>query len=137
MNNDIKTEFKNEAAQELQTWAEKDIGQLISNTLEQLNLSFHLAGYDLIAEAVEMVVKDKPLIRRITTVIYVDLAKKHDITTHSVERRIRYAIGHNWKKGNTDVLNEIFDSDPKKSSQPTNREYIAAIAERVRRLAAL
>ena len=60
------------------------------------------------------------------------IAKKYNTTSSSVERTIRHAIEVAFRRGNREMLEEIFITINSKKSKPTNSEFIAMVADRIR-----
>lgn len=57
----------------------------------------------------------------------------YNTTSSRVERAIRHAIEVAWDRGNVDILNNIFGYSISSSrGKPTNSEFIAMIADRLR-----
>ena len=68
-----------------------------------------------------------------TEAVYPTIARKHDITEQSVSTAIQHAIAITWERGNIDALNYYFRySIQSTRSEPTDREFIAMIADDIR-----
>ena len=58
---------------------------------------------------------------------------KYDTTVSRVERAIRHAIEVSWNRGNWDLMQELFGySSAEGKNRPTNSEYIARVADKIR-----
>ena len=80
-----------------------------------------------------MVVKDTEVINQITKQLYPEIACKYKTTPSRVERAIRHAIEVAWNKGQIDVLEDMFGyTISAGKGKPTNSEFIALIADRIR-----
>ena len=80
-----------------------------------------------------MVYNDIELLVSITKVLYPDVAKKYKTTASRVERAIRHAIEVAWNRGNIEAISNIFGYTVSVSkSKPTNSEFIAMIADKLR-----
>lgn len=80
-----------------------------------------------------MVYNDIELLGSITKVLYPDVAKKYKTTASRVERAIRHAIEVAWNRGNIEAISNIFGYTVSVSkSKPTNSEFIAMIADKLR-----
>ncbi len=105
----------------------------ITKMLHELGMPSHIKGYQYIREAISMIYNDSSLIGGITKELYPELASKFDTTVSRVERAIRHAIEVSWNRGNWDYMEEIFghsvDID---RAKPTNSEFIATIADKLR-----
>ena len=79
------------------------------------------------------VYNDIELLGSITKVLYPDVAKKYKTTASRVERAIRHAIEVAWNRGNIEAISNIFGYTVSVSkSKPTNSEFIAMIADKLR-----
>jgi two-component system response regulator (stage 0 sporulation protein A) len=73
------------------------------------------------------------ILNSITKQLYPSIAKKYDTTSSRVERAIRHAIEVAWERGKTDTIDELFGYSINKGRQkPTNSEFIALIADKIR-----
>jgi two-component system response regulator (stage 0 sporulation protein A) len=95
----------------------------------------HITGYRYIREAIIQVLSgDFRIFNSITKVIYPAVAKKFNTTPRKVERSIRNAIDSAWdrmKQNRQDMTNNS-DIYWCKKTKPTNSEFIATLADRVR-----
>lgn len=111
--------------------AEREIG--ISAFMLELGIPAHLRGYYYLREAVLLCADDMELVGSVTKLLYPVIAKHHKTTLQRVERAIRNAIEVSWERGNPEVFEELFGySRETGSPRPTNSEYIARIADKVR-----
>ena len=61
------------------------------------------------------------------------VAKKFKTTSSRVERAIRHSIEVAWNRGNVDTISQIFSyTISYNKSKPTNSEFIAMIADKLR-----
>jgi hypothetical protein len=61
------------------------------------------------------------------------IARNYNTTSSRVERAIRHAIEVAWNRGNTEAIDDIFGYTVSASkSKPTNSEFIAMIADKLR-----
>ena len=80
-----------------------------------------------------MVYNDVEVLSGITKILYPDVAKHFGTTASRVERAIRHAIEVAWVRGNVEAISEIFSyTISYNKSKPTNSEFIAMIADRLR-----
>lgn len=80
-----------------------------------------------------LAVTDPEAINAVTKIIYPTVAKQYKTSPSRVERAIRHAIEVAWDRGDVDVLNSIFGYSISSSrGKPTNSEFIAMIADRLR-----
>lgn len=110
-----------------------DIETNITMYIQQLGVPAHIKGYQYIRDAIGMVINDMDTINSITKLLYPTVAKHYNTTASRVERAIRHAIEVAWDRGNPDVLNEFFGYTILGSKgKPTNSEFIALIADKIR-----
>ena len=106
---------------------------LVTNIIHEVGVPAHIKGYQYLREAIIMVVNDIDVINQITKSLYPKIADKFDTTPSRVERAIRHAIEVAWNRGNTDAIDDIFGYTVSASkSKPTNSEFIAMIADKLR-----
>ena len=80
-----------------------------------------------------MSVRDVEMLRSITKVLYPTIAKKYQTTPSRVERAIRHAIEVAWSRGRMETLDALFGYTINTGKgKPTNSEFIALIADRIR-----
>ena len=80
-----------------------------------------------------MAVEDNSMLSSITKVLYPTIAKRFETTPSRVERAIRHAIEVAWDRGDIDVLTSYFGYTIQTArGKPTNSEFIAMIADRLR-----
>ena len=113
--------------------AVKDLESEITNILHEMGVPAHIKGYLYLRESINMVYNDIELLGSITKVLYPDVAKKYKTTASRVERAIRHAIEVAWNRGNIEAISNIFGYTVSVSkSKPTNSEFIAMIADKLR-----
>lgn len=80
-----------------------------------------------------MAVEDPNMLNYITKLLYPTIAKKYKTTSSSVERAIRHAIEVAWSRGKMDIIQELFGyTIHAGKGKPTNSEFIALIADKLR-----
>ncbi len=105
----------------------------ISKILHQLGIPSHIKGYSYIRESVFLFYKNYDNYGGITKEIYPEVALRFSTTASRVERAIRHAIEVSWNRGDYDLMEEIFgNSVAFERAKPTNSEFIATIADRLR-----
>lgn len=105
----------------------------ITNIIHEIGVPAHIKGYMYLRKAITMVYNDIDLLGSITKVLYPDIAKHYKTTASRVERAIRHAIEVAWSRGNVDAISSLFGYTVSISkSKPTNSEFIAMIADRLR-----
>ena len=80
-----------------------------------------------------LVINDTEVINQITKSLYPKIAVKYGTTPSRVERAIRHAIEVAWGRGDQKVVENIFGYTISASKgKPTNSEFIAMIADKLR-----
>lgn len=104
-----------------------------TNLIHEIGIPAHIKGYGYLRDGIMLAIEDMDLLNSITKKLYPNIAKKNDATPSSVERSIRHAIETAWSKGNYETIGNIFGTRlDKTSSKPTNGEFIATVADKVR-----
>ncbi|KXS42026.1 MULTISPECIES: sporulation transcription factor Spo0A [unclassified Candidatus Frackibacter] len=105
----------------------------ITDIMHQIGVPAHIKGYLYLREAISMVVEEVELLGAITKELYPLVARKFNTTPSRVERAIRHAIEVSWERGNTEAINNLFGhSVTTASGKPTNSQFIAKIADKLR-----
>ena len=114
-------------------YKEENIEALVTNVIHEVGVPAHIKGYQYLREAIMMVVNDIEVINQITKQLYPDIAKKFHTTPSRVERAIRHAIEVAWSRGKADEVENIFGYTVSATKgKPTNSEFIAMIADKLR-----
>jgi two-component system response regulator (stage 0 sporulation protein A) len=103
----------------------------VTRVLQQIGIPPHVKGYPYLRDSIIFVFEEANLIGAVTKELYPLVAKKHDTTASRVERAIRNAIQIAWDRGNTEMLRSLF-ACTMNSGRPTNSEFIALIADKLR-----
>ena len=112
---------------------EDSLEALVTNIIHEVGVPAHIKGYQYLREAIMMVVNDIDIINQITKQLYPDIAQKYHTTPSRVERAIRHAIEVAWGRGQPDVVENIFGYTVSAAKgKPTNSEFIAMIADKLR-----
>ena len=133
-NNFISREIKNQYI-ELNNSSdeEKNLEALVTNIIHEVGVPAHIKGYQYLREAIIMVVKDIDVINQITKSLYPQIAFKFNTTPSRVERAIRHAIEVAWGRGEQKTVENIFGyTISAAKGKPTNSEFIAMIADKLR-----
>ena len=105
----------------------------VTAILHDIGVPAHIRGYHYMREAIIMAVNDMDVLNYITKELYPSIAKKCNTTPSRVERAIRHAIEVAWNRGKVDVIDQLFGyTVSKNKGKPTNSEFIALIADKLR-----
>jgi two-component system response regulator (stage 0 sporulation protein A) len=111
----------------------KSLEEIVTEIIHDVGVPAHIKGYQYLREAIMMVVNDIDVINQITKSLYPDIASKFSTTPSRVERAIRHAIEVAWGRGQQDVVENIFGyTISAAKGKPTNSEFIAMIADKLR-----
>ena len=111
----------------------RDLEQDVTNMIHEIGVPAHIKGYQYLREAIMMSVKDQTMISSITKILYPTIAKRFQTTPSRVERAIRHAIEVAWSRGRMETLDALFGyTVDTGKGKPTNSEFIALIADRIR-----
>lgn len=105
----------------------------VTKIMVELGMPAHLRGYHYLREAICLSVENMVLIGSVTKLLYPEIAKAYHTTNEKVERAIRSVIEVGWERGNEELFEEVFGySRVHGKRRPTNSEFIAGIADKVR-----
>ena len=111
----------------------KDIEYRITEIIHELGVPAHIKGYRYLIHAILLCVQDMEMLGAVTKIMYPEIAKKFATTPSRVERAIRHSIELSWQHCSPAKLYKIFGyTINTKKGKPTNSEYIALIADKVR-----
>lgn len=107
--------------------------QKVTDMILEIGIPAHIKGYQYIREGIMMVVQDENMLNYITKLLYPTIAKKYKTTSSSVERAIRHAIDVAFHRGKMEMLENMFGyAIHCGKGKPTNSEFIALLADRIR-----
>ena len=111
----------------------KNIEEKITDIMHEIGIPAHIKGYMYLRTAIQSVINEIELLGAVTKELYPLVAENYSTTASRVERAIRHAIEVAWERGNTRAINDIFGhSVTTKSGKPTNSQFIAKIADKLR-----
>ncbi len=110
-----------------------DLEKDVTNMIHEIGVPAHIKGYQYLREAIMMSVEDVEMLGSITKVLYPTIAGKYQTTPSRVERAIRHAIEVAWSRGRMETLDALFGYTINTGKgKPTNSEFIALIADKIR-----
>ena len=111
----------------------RNLEQDVTDMIHEIGVPAHIKGYQYLREAIMMSVDDPAMISSITKILYPTIAKRFQTTPSRVERAIRHAIEVAWSRGKMETLDALFGyTIDTGKGKPTNSEFIALIADRIR-----
>lgn len=121
------------AYEKYQEPVERDLEADVTNIIHEIGVPAHIKGYQYLREAIMMSVNDIEMLNSITKILYPTIAKQFQTTSSRVERAIRHAIEVAWSRGKMDTIDELFGYTINNGKgKPTNSEFIALIADKIR-----
>lgn len=105
---------------------------IVTNFMHEIGISAHLSGYKFLIQAIMLAAQDKNRLSAITKCIYPTIAKHNKTSTQRVERAMRNAISNAWSRNYSVLMNNIFKNESFENRKPTNSEFIAVIADKVK-----
>lgn len=110
-----------------------DLEKDVTDMIHEIGVPAHIKGYQYLREAIMMSVEDNSMLSSITKILYPTIAKRYQTTPSRVERAIRHAIEVAWSRGKMETLDALFGYTVNTGKgKPTNSEFIALIADRIR-----
>lgn len=105
----------------------------VTQVIHEIGVPAHIKGYQYLRDAIIMVINDMDILNSITKQLYPNIAKQYNTTPSRVERAIRHAIEVAWSRGKMDTIDMLFGYTVNNGKgKPTNSEFIALIADRLR-----
>ncbi len=105
----------------------------ITEIIHEIGIPAHIKGYLYLRDAISMVVEEIELLGSVTKILYPRIAQKFETTPSRVERAIRHAIEVAWSRNNIDTIKKFFGyTINTEKGKPTNSEFIALVADRIR-----
>lgn len=112
---------------------ENDLEIEITNLIHEIGVPAHIKGYQYIRDAISIVVADRDILSAVTKELYPMIAEKNNTTPSRVERAIRHAIEVAWNRGRIETIDALFGYTVQgDKGKPTNSEFIAIIADKLR-----
>ena len=105
----------------------------VTRLMLEIGVPANIRGYQYLRDGIMIAVDDPQAITAITKALYPCIAKKYETTPSRVERAMRHAIEVAWSRGHVEMFHQVFGySINTGKGKPTNGEFIAMIADRVR-----
>ena len=114
-------------------YSQNELEVKVTEIIHEIGVPAHIKGYQYLRSSIMMAVNDMDILNSITKQLYPSIAKEHETTPSRVERAIRHAIEVAWGRGKTDTINDLFGYSINSGKvKPTNSEFIALIADKIR-----
>ena len=132
LNNYLNASGENEVKSEVLK-EDNTIKTKVTKVLSKLGIPRNLKGFYYLREAIIACYFESELLEAITKELYPRVAKSFDTTVARVERAIRHAIEVAWSRGKIEATENIFGYTVNADKgKPTNSEFIAMIADKLR-----
>ncbi len=110
-----------------------NVESALTDLLHSLGIPSHIRGFQYVRDGILITYARKSPINFITKDIYPELSRRYNTTPSRVERAIRHAIEVSWTRGDIKLIDDVFgNSIDINRDKPTNSEFIATIADRLR-----
>lgn len=107
--------------------------EVVTEMIHEIGVPAHIKGYQYLRESIILSVLEMDMLNSVTKKLYPTIAQKYHTTASRVERAIRHAIEVAWSRGKMDTIDQLFGYTINTGKgKPTNSEFIALIADRVR-----
>ncbi|MFI3214430.1 MAG: sporulation initiation factor Spo0A C-terminal domain-containing protein [Eubacteriales bacterium] len=117
----------------LEEYMRFQLERFVTRIMIELGVPAHLRGYHYLRDAIVRAIENMELVGSVTKLLYPETAKRYHTSEQKVERAIRNAVEVSWMRGSCEEFEEIFGySRESGKGRPTNSEYIAKIADKVR-----
>lgn len=121
----VLPELKNSQGNQLELY--------VTSIIHDIGIPAHIKGYKYLRDAIILAVGNMDILNSVTKELYPAIAKMHKTSPSCVERATRHAIEVAWNRGNLDTIHELFGYTIDSSEgKPTNSEFIALIADKIR-----
>lgn len=118
---------------ELNVIKDCELERYITDIMLDIGVPAHLKGYHYLRDAILLSGRDMEVVSSVTKLLYPTIARRFRTTDQKVERAIRNAIEVSWNRGNVETFEKMFGySVMSGRTRPTNSEYIARIADKIR-----
>ena len=105
----------------------------VTRIIHELGVPAHVKGYQYMRTAIIMVTEEIHYLGAVTKELYPAIARKYGTTPSRVERAMRHAIELAWDRGDMVKINKFFGFTLNgEKGKPTNSEFIALIADKLR-----
>lgn len=131
--NQAATRMQTKQSAEIQNQEPVNLEKEITAMIQGIGVPAHIKGYQYLRDAIRMTIEDRETNSSITKVLYPTIAEKYQTTSSRVERAIRHAIEVTFSRGPIEPKAALFGyTIGYGKGKPTNSEFIALIADRIR-----
>lgn len=110
-----------------------DVEKEVTTIMHDIGVPAHIKGHQYLRSAILLAIEDCEILGGVTKSLYPAVATQYKTTPSRVERAIRHAIEVAWGRGKLDTLQNVFGYTINiGKGKPTNSEFIAMIADKMR-----
>jgi len=110
-----------------------DVEKEVTTIMHDIGVPAHIKGHQYLRSAILLAIEDSDILGGVTKALYPAVATQYKTTPSRVERAIRHAIEVAWGRGKLDTLQNVFGYTINiGKGKPTNSEFIAMIADKMR-----
>lgn len=129
----IKKEKTVKLVERERTVTDENLEKEITSIMHDIGVPAHIRGHQYLREAIMLSIHNQDLLGAVTKTLYPSVAITYNTTPSRVERAIRHAIEVAWSRGRLDTLQNVFGYTINVTKgKPTNSEFIAMIADRMK-----
>lgn len=105
---------------------------IVTKHIKTVGITANVKGYHYLRDAIIMVQQDLRRRGRLTTDVYVQIAKEYETSPQCVERAMRHAIEGAWKRGDeTALISFLGFTNRQINKKPSNGELITMLADKL------
>ena len=104
----------------------------ITSIMHSVGIPARVKGYFYIREAILLAIENTDNSNKMTKDVYPKIAEKFNSTPSRVERAIRHALEISWNQNKESISSLIFGKSRVTDKKPTNSEFIASIADKLK-----
>ncbi len=118
---------------DLSCFHDDQLERYVTDILHSMGVPANIKGYRYLRDAIIISVYDVGVLTTITKSLYPLIAERNNATVVQVERAIRHAIEVSWFRGEYSTIYAFFGyTVENKKGRPTNSEFIALVADKIR-----
>lgn len=111
-------------------WLVDELYLTVRQELLALCIPEHLDGFSYLCSAIVKAVQNSEYARRVTKILYLELAREANTSPSCVERSMRTAIAAGWQRGGQHALEGLLNRTL--SRRPTNSQFIRLVTNAIR-----
>ena len=127
-------DIRSKKVAELTRYDETELSSKIDYFMFDIGMPRHLKGAKYLTDAIAKVYYSPRAIRNVVEGLYCLVAADNGVSFVQVERNMRTAINNVWENGDAEKIDSYLEcSFHSLNAKPTTREFIALVADKLRR----